>query len=645
VPGEKRELAAIMFTDVAGYTALSQRDERLALELLEEHARLLRRHFQRHGGREIKALGDGFLVEFPSALQAAECAVAIQRSLAERNAGLPPKRHIHIRIGLHLGDIVRRGGDVFGDAVNIASRLQALAEPGGVCLSGQVYAQVWNKLEEKLVPLGKKRLKHVEVPVEVYRVILKSEDTPVPPGGKWRIAVLPFANISPDPADEYFADGMTEELIFTLSKIERLRVIAYTSVMAYKGRQVTVSQVGRELRVGMVVEGSVRKAGNRLRITVQLVDVDSEEHLWSQVYDRELEDVFAIQSDIAQQVAQALEVKVLAGERARLRHRPTRNMEAYKLYLKGRYFWNARTEEGFKKAIRCFKRAIEVDPTYALAYTGLADVYSVVPFFLPVPPKEAFPRAREAALRALELDDDLAEAHASLGAVLMYLDWDRQGAERELREAVKLKPGYATAHLWYAIVLIRMYEGRLDEARRELEYALDLDPLSVVANTTLAELFIRLGEPEAAVDTMLKLVELAPDHLLVWTWLGLAYGAAGKYSQAKEVLGRARGLPSSWTPMVEAVWGYVHALKGEEQQVRRALTELLRRTREEYLPPSWIAGLYAALGKEECFAWLDEARRIRDPYLLSLHRWAAFNPVRQDHRFQEFLAELGLDSG
>ena len=528
-----------------------------------------------------------------------------------------------------------------GDAVNIASRLQALAEPGRIHLSGQVYAQVWNKLEEKLVPLGKKKLKHVEVPVEVYRIVFGGEGTSAS-SGKWRIAVLPFSNISPDPADEYFADGVTEELIYTLSKIARLRVIAYTSVMAYKGQQVTISQVGRELG-GMVLEGSVRKAGNRLRITVQLVDVHSEEHLWSQVYDRELEDVFAIQSNIAYQVARALEVEVLAGERARLRHRATTNLEAYKLYLKGRYFWNARTEQGFKKAIRCFERALEVDPTYALAYAGLADVYTVLPSFLPLPPKEAFPRAKEAALQALELDDGLAEAHASL---LMEVDWDRQGAERELRAAIRLKPGYATAHLWYAIVLIRMYEGRLDEARRELECALDLDPLSVIANLALAELFIHRGKPEAAVDIKRELGELTPDHPFVWIWLGLTYAEAGQYSRAKAATERAKGLLGSWAVMADAVRGYVYVQMGEEQQGRQILAELLQRAKGEYLPPTWLATLYAGLGeREECFAWLEKALHVRDPFLLVLLRWNIFNPIRGDRRFKESLAKFGTPFG
>jgi len=344
-----------MFTDLVGFTKLGQRDEDAALRLRKEHQALLRPLFAAHGGREVKSLGDGFLVEFPSAVESVRCAVAIQEALATRNSLSTSEEHIVLRVGIHVGDIVHEGDDIVGDAVNVASRIEPLAEPGGIAVSGSVFEQVRNKLKFPLEKVGPRHLKNVEYPVDVYRVVLSGVAAPPPArrpssDASLRLAVLPFANLSPNADDEYFADGLTDELISQVSRIPSLRVIARTSVIRYKASPKSIREVGQDLGVGLAVEGSVRKAGNRIRITVQLVDTSSEEPLWSSRYDRPLDDIFSIQDDIASQVASSISghlasrgvttvVPVVRGSP------DTSDLESYAQFLRGRKLLSEKASE------------------------------------------------------------------------------------------------------------------------------------------------------------------------------------------------------------------------------------------------------------------------------------------------------------
>ncbi len=309
--GERR-LAALMFTDIVGYTALTQKDEPLSLRLLEEQRKIVRALLPNHAGKEIKTIGDAFLIEFASALEAVRCAFEIQKALHESNRKRSPENQVLLRIGIHLGDVLHNQNDVYGDAVNIASRIEALAVPGGICLTEQVYAQIKNKFEHPLVSEGSKTLKNVTDNIEIYKVVLPWDRQPVSEMSldRHRIAVLPFASLSPDPNDEYFADGLTEELIARLSLLKGLEVIARTSVMNYKKKEKNANQIGKELRAGTLIEGSVRKAGNRIRVTAQLINSNTEGHLWAESYDRKLEDIFAVQSEVAESVASSLHLRL-----------------------------------------------------------------------------------------------------------------------------------------------------------------------------------------------------------------------------------------------------------------------------------------------------------------------------------------------
>ncbi|MCI0697473.1 protein kinase [candidate division KSB1 bacterium] len=390
---------------------------------------------------------------------------------------------------------------------------------------------------------------------------------------KYRIAVLPLANISPDPQDEYFVDGMTEELISTLLRIDGLRVIARTSVMRYKvGGNKDVAEIGRELKVGTVLEGSVRKSANKLRITAQLIDVQTQEHLWSRNYDRVLQDVFAIQSDIAQQVAEALKVRLLTGEKGEIEKKATENLEAYTLYLKGRYFWNKRTEADINKAILHFEQAIKIDSTYALAYSGLADSYSLLANRGSLSSKEACPRAKAAAIKAVEIDDTLAEAHTSLGFVRMAYDWDWLVAEKEFKRAIDLNPSYAIAHQMYARYLSGM--GRHDEAIAEIKRAEELDPLSLPISAGVGQTFLKARRYDQAIEQLRKTQEMDPNFAQAHYFLGGAYLNKEMNEQAIAELQKAITL-SADSLSVGAALVQAYAKLGKRNEAQKRLDEVI----------------------------------------------------------------------
>ena len=317
MPKGSRRLAAIMFTDIVGFTAMSQRNEVVAVQLLDEHRTILRPVFALHGGRVIKTMGDGFLVEFPSALESVLCAQKVQQTLQTRNASAQEGKKITLRVGIHVGEIIDQGDDIAGDAVNVASRLEPLADPGGICVSEQVLDQIRNKLPVSWEDVAAPKLKNVEFPMRIYRLQASADGTKGPspsrePISYVRLAVLPFTSMSADPADEFFADGLTEEMIASLSQSTALRIVARTSVMPYKGVRKGIREIGRELSVGSILEGSVRRSAKKVRIAVQLVDAGTEEHLWVSTFDREMDDVFAVQDEIVQCVSKVLQGKLVA---------------------------------------------------------------------------------------------------------------------------------------------------------------------------------------------------------------------------------------------------------------------------------------------------------------------------------------------
>jgi len=631
-----------MFTDIVGFTALSQRNESLALSVLDEQRKLLRPIFIKHGGREVKTIGDSFLVDFPSALSAVKCAYEIQKTTQEFNRSLPEERRVLMRIGVHLGDVVESQGDISGDAVNVASRIESLANSGGVCLTRQVYDQVQNKFELPLTSLGPKSLKNVTSPIEVYKMLLPWDTAGTVLSAERdarRIAILPFANVSPDPVDEYFSDGMTDELIAVLSKISGLRVVARTSVMRFKGEKTSANRIGQELKVGSLVEGSVRKSKNRVRITVQLVDTQSEEDLWSETYDRDLQDIFSVQSDIAQQVAKALELRLGVRESSALKQQQTQNPDAYSLYLKGRNHWNLRSENEINRAIKYFEEAIGRDPRYALAYAGLADCYSMFGYYGFRRAAVVFPRAKELAEKALSLNETIAEPHASLGQALMqyYFDWQRAGSE--LDRALELNPSYATAHFWRATHY--MAHGLISDSLTQVRKAVDLDPLSMIILTDAARDLYLARRYDESIDQYCKSLEVDPTFPIAHKGLAEVYSQIGKHDEAVSEIEKAIALSGRSIFILDDL-GYIYARAGKRDEAKKVLKDLDGLASDEYVPAYGRAVIHTALGNnEEALNWLEKSYEERS-FLVYLKVDPAFDILRKEERLVAILDKMGL---
>ncbi|MDA4126472.1 MAG: hypothetical protein OK452_04620 [Thaumarchaeota archaeon] len=569
MPSTDRQLAAIMFTDIVGYTRMAQAKESLALELLEEHRDEVRPLFPAHGGTEVKTIGDAFLVEFKSALEAVLCAVEIQKKMAQRNSKVSPERQLQMRVGVHLGDVVHGAGDVYGDAVNVASRIEPLAEPGGVCISQQVFDNIRNKTELDIVKMGEIELKNVELPVGVYRVNMEvgGSRVQVSRAPRERLAVLPFVNISPDPNDEYFADGLTEELISKLSEIKGLKVIARTSVMNYKKKEKSVSQIGKELEAGSIIEGSVRKAGNKIRVSVQLIDSSTEEHLWASNYDKELDDIFAIQSDVAARVASS----VSAGFFPVPKKPDTEDVEAYTMYIKAMQLVHAAQEFALREAVILFEKAIKRDPSFARAYAGLCLAWHR----LASGGYEDFgvveSRAEPAAMKALELDPSSAEAHAAMAGVCNMLDRTEQ-VVAEAEQAVRINPNLADAYLQLGINHAAM--GDLERSLVSLEKAHELDPLAANISEQLARTSLVAGKPDRAKAVLERMDELTPRNPRILNGFAEYYMLIQDFAKAQELLTKGFEV-NAREPLLRLNQGVLYALTGRKKEAEESMKEIM----------------------------------------------------------------------
>ena len=454
------------------------------------------------------------------------------------------------------------------------------------------------------------------------------------------LAVLPLENLSRDPEQEYFADGMTDALIAELGQIGSLRVISRTSTMRYKKTDKPLPQIARELNVDALVEGSVLRSGDKVRITAQLIGAVPERHLWARSYERDLRDVLALQGDVAQAIAREVQVKLTPREQTRLaRARPV-NPEAHEFYLKGRYEWNKRTEQGLKKGLQYFEDAIAKDPNYAAAYAGLADSYHLLADHGFLPARDVDPKAKAAALKALEIDGDLADAHASLAIVLADYDRDWTSAEREYRRAIELNPGYATAHHFYALFLSSL--AKHGEAIREIEEARKLDPLSVRINANVGLVLYFARRYDAAIEQLRKALELEPNDEASHEYLGWAYLQKGMHQEAvAEFRKAADQRTGALTPLAGLAQAY--AIAGKRDEAHRVLNQLKALSEQKYVVPYLTACIYAGLGeREEAFAWLERAFEAHDPTLSVLNVDPSLDPLRSDPRFQDLLRRMNF---
>ncbi len=459
------------------------------------------------------------------------------------------------------------------------------------------------------------------------------------PTGIRSLAVLPLDNLSGDASQNYFADGMTDELITDLAQISALRVISRTSVMVYKGARKPLPQIARELNVDAVVEGTVLRSGEQVRITAQLIEASTDKHLWSQSYEGELRDTLALQNRVARTIADQIRINLTPQEQAALKNVKVVNPEAYESYLKGRYFWNKRTANGLKVALAYFNQAIEEDPKYAQAYSGLADTYALLGDweYGVLAPKEAYPRAKAAASKALELDDTLSEAHASLASLGMF-DWDWQSAGKEFRRAIELNPGYATAHQWYAWNLNLL--GRQSDAIAEMRKAESLDPLSLIISADMADVLFVARLYDESIQQSRKTLEMDPNFAVARFELGQAYLEKHMHNEAVAQLQKAVQL-SEGNPTFIANLARAYFASGKRSEAVKLLSDLKKRSNPSYSNASEIAVIYASLGDtDQAMNWLEKAyaERFNPGVLLR----PGFDPLRSDSRFQNLVHRIGL---
>jgi adenylate cyclase len=531
----ERRLSAILAADIAGYSALMGADEARTVRDLKGHQAVVLPMVGEFGGRIIDTAGDGILAEFPSVVNAVKCAVAIQSKMAERNATIEPERRMQFRVGINIGDVVYDEARIYGDGINVAARLEGIAEAGGICISSKVYEEISGRIDLTYEDIGEQQLKNIARPVRAYHLRLDSTVTSAPAPAlpdKPSIAVLPFLNMSGDQEQEYFVDGMTEDLITDLSKVSGLFVIARNSSFTYKGKAVDVKRIGRELGVRHVLEGSVRKAGNRVRITAQLIDAGSGGHLWAERFDRDLTDIFSMEDEVVEKIVRALAVTLTQGEERRLRRRGTGNVEAYELWLRGRELLTRSTRDSVEQARAMYRRAIEIDMNFPAPHAGLA--LSAISDYVSdwaLDPAQALDEAERWARRAVELNDQEPVSHMALGNVLLWRR-DHEGALSEFRHMIVLDPNFAQGQAATGLAL--MYAGRAAEALEPIATAMRLDPhYSPIVLHFLAQANYSLGEYETAAQLLVRRIARTPGTDSSRMLLASCYGHLGRGEDAR----------------------------------------------------------------------------------------------------------------
>ena len=573
----ERRLTTIMAADVAEYTRLMRADEEGTFSALTDCRTIVEALIARHRGRVANTAGDSLLADFPSVVEGLSCALAVQQAINESNRSRPSGPRMLFRIGLHLGDVLVKDGDLFGDAVNIAARLQALAEPGGICVSGTVREHSGSRIPAVFVDMGAQRVKNIAELVHVFRVApgggspspLEALTTPSLPD-KPSVAVLPFTNMSSDPEQEFFSDGIAEDIITALSRYPSLFVIARNSCFTYKGRAVDVKQVGRELGVRYILEGSLRKAGNRIRVTAQLVEADTGNHVWAERYDRDLADIFAVQDEITEAVTVAIAPAIADAELQRSMRKPPGSLDAWGAYQRGLWHLGKFTADDTALAQKFFQQATALDPTFAGGFSGLAAAQiQAANTFMAANLLEAVSSAEALARQAVALDGDDAEARACLGRVVLTRG-DYEGARADAERALALSPNLASAHGVLGATLI--FSGHPREGLVALERGIRLDPRDPRSGVSVNQVVLGLylcRDYDAAIGAARRVIRSYPDHPLVYRWLAAALGQAGRVDEAREALAKAIAIaPTSFDLYVRhrAPWhrpeDYAHMLEG-----------------------------------------------------------------------------------
>lgn len=646
---QSRQLAAIMFTDIEGYTAIMQQSEKRAIALKDRHRLILEKEHKNFNGTIVQYYGDGTLSIFSSVVQAVQCALTMQECYCQWPS-------VPVKIGLHLGDIITDDGHVFGDGVNVASRVESLGMPGSVLLSDKVNNELLNHPHLRTISMGTYQFKNVETLVEVFALDHEGLVIPVPDSLKGKtqektpppvstvpkksIAVLPFVNMSNDPEQEYFSDGMAEEILNSLSHLNDLKVAGRTSSFQFKGKNLDLREVGEKLGVSTVLEGSVRKQNNRLRVTAQLINVEDGFHLWSERFDRDMDDIFAIQDEVALSITEKLKITLLDTEKALITTAHTDDKEAYDLYLKGRFYWNRRGP-GLKKGLEYFLKAAELDPEFSLAHAGIADTYALFAFYSILPPDDVIPKAREAAERAISLNPSRVEPYSVLAYITTFYDWNWAESKKQFEKAFAINPDYAPAHYWYSNYLSwveKDYVHSTEEAYKSIE----LDPLISHSHNTLTSVFVCTGRYEEARKSSQLAIDLDANSFLAYTSLGMASYGLGKNEEAIEAIKLAVTV-SGRHQYALFMMSWLYSKLDNITEAQKILDELKMRSGTEFISGLSLAvAAYCSNYYDEAYEFLERAFEEKASLLVSIDVWPFFSFIKTDPRFQPFLKRMNF---
>ncbi len=666
---QSRRLAAIMFTDIVGYSTMMSEDEKQALQILEKNREIHKSAIRKFNGEFIKEIGDGTLSIFQSSLDAVNCSLEIQKACCSESS-------LMVRIGIHIGDILLKENDVFGDGVNIASRIEAVGEPGGIYISEKVYDDIKNKTDIYVEFIGEKTLKNISDPVKIYSIVNSEQKKDLSKlqltqprktrkklikmvtgilllgiviiillivfnkinNGKQQkesgeveksIAVLPLKNWSQEDEYSYLGDAVADEIILQLTNIKDIRVLSLTSTLRYKDDPKPIPQIAEELGVNYIMEGGIQRHKDDLSIRIQFIRAKNEDHLWGEEYDGKWEDIYKIQDEIAINIALQLQTVLSPKEIKDIEKEPTQNFEAYRLYLKGQSIKIAASKPNIIEAINYFKQAIKLDSNFAEAWSGLAYSYSLLMWYAP-PSMHVYPEAKKAALRALELDKNLDYAYVSSGMVNL-IAWEWKAAENNFKKALKLNINHSSIHISYGLILT--YTGRLEEAIEEMNKAVTLDPLSVGAVNNLGMAYVTAHNYKEVIrvtEDALSIFSIKDLH----TYLGQAYLYEGLHDKALNVFMQQEN--EFWT-------GITYAVMGEGDKAKEILNDIEKKEETEYVSPFFKSLLLFSLElNDQGFDALEKAYEIHDLELTEIKTYPLLDRIKSDPRYLEMLKKMGL---
>ena len=637
-----RLLAAIMFADMVGYTRLMQENEHKARVLRDHQRAVVNEKIPKHRGQVIQYYGDGTLSMFGSAIEAVNAAQEIQLTLQE-----DPK--VPLRVGIHLGDIVIDSEGIYGDAVNLAARVQALGTPGSVMISGKVFDEIKNHPKIRVKAFGEHELKNVFQMTSIFALASKGLQVPdqhhiqeLTGSYKNSVAVLPFVNFSGDPREEYFSDGITEEIINTVANASNLEVASRTSVFAYKQTNKDIRQIGKELNVATVLEGSVRKSGNRIRVTAQLINTDNGFHIWSENFDGGMKDIFEVQDEISLKIMEKLQANSFSNIPRKLYKASTDNVVAYNLYLEGLFYWNKRTPESVTKAIGIFKKAIKQCNTYANAFSGLANAYTFLGTIGQMDGRKAFENAEEYARQAINLDSSRSDSYTAFGCVNLLFRWDFNSAESNFRKAITLEPENEEARMAFAIH--NRIIGRFDQMLIQAKAAVKIAPLSLPALDGLANAYMLMRNYEEALQLYDKIIGLDPKYRAAYKGKALMYIEMKDFKNAEKAVNKYVKLIKGQNTGESQV-GYLAAMMGNIEEAKKNLKLMEKKQAEqpELNLSIDFAIIYAALGDaDQVFKYLNQALEKRFAIILFINTIQPLAQFRDDPRYLELVEIIGF---